>query len=148
EALSQVISAVVQAGQVVIVGRGAQVLLADRRDVLHVRIVAPLMRRVAYVASREGLSPDEAQNRIRRKDQDRANYLHSVEHQRPDDPHLYDLIVNTAVLSLDQAVDLIHTALIAKSDRLDVPETELGPGAGLGPYPAAPEELRLSREEQ
>lgn len=148
EALCKVIHATLEAGQVVIVGRGAQALLSDRRDVLHVRIVAPLERRVAYVAGREGLSPDDAQNRIKRKENDRAIYLQSVEHQRPDDAHLYDLIVNTGVLSLDQTVELVLGALAAKSSRLDVPGDELGPGAGLGPYPAAPEELRLSRHER
>ena len=44
----------VGAGQVVIIGRGAQVLLANRRDVLHVRVVAPLEARIRYVQQREG----------------------------------------------------------------------------------------------
>jgi cytidylate kinase len=145
EALCTVIRAVMEVGQVVIVGRGAQALLADRRDVLHVRVVAPLERRVGYVAGREGLSPEAARDRIRRKDGDRAHYLQAVERVRPDDPHLYDVVINTGVLSLDQAVEIVATALAAKGERLDVPEKELGPGAGLGPYPAAPGELRLRR---
>src|SRR5579864_905756 len=41
EAVSRVITGAVMVGRVVVVGRGAQVLFADRRDVLHVRIVAP-----------------------------------------------------------------------------------------------------------
>lgn len=34
-------------GHLVIAGRGAQVLLANRRDVLHMRVVAPLEARIA-----------------------------------------------------------------------------------------------------
>jgi cytidylate kinase len=143
EALCKVVGSVIEIGHVVIVGRGAQVLLKDRRDVLHVRIVAPIERRVAYLASRESLPADKAQARIKSKDGDRANYLKSVQRRSPDDPLLYDLVVNTAVLSLDQAVDLIAAALDAKAARLDVPDGDLGPGAGLGPYPAPPSELAL-----
>jgi len=40
--MSHIITAAAIAGHVVIVGRGGQVLLADKRDVLYVRVVAPL----------------------------------------------------------------------------------------------------------
>jgi hypothetical protein len=41
--MSHIITAAAIAGHVVIVGRGGQVLLADiQRDVLYVRVVAPL----------------------------------------------------------------------------------------------------------
>lgn len=144
-ALREVVYAVTNVGKVVVVGRGAQVILADRRDVLHVRVVAPLERRADYVALREGLSLEAAEDRIKQKDDARARYLQAVAQRRPDDPHLYDLVINTGVLSLDQAVELVAAALAAKGERLGVPESELGPGAGLGPYPAPPGELRLSR---
>ena len=49
---------------------------------------------------------------------------------------LYDLVVNTGVLSLDNAVQLAISALEMKAERLGVPSEALGPGAGLGPYPA------------
>jgi len=59
----------------VIVGRGGQVLLADRRDVLHVRVVAPLEHRVVYVALREGLDMDTARARVQAKDRARGRYM-------------------------------------------------------------------------
>ena len=75
QARCQVIEGAVASGHVVIVGRGAQAQLAQRRDVLHVRIVAPLELRIAYVVSREGLDREAAQARILRKDQEHARYL-------------------------------------------------------------------------
>ena len=42
KALSDVVKAAVNDGHVVIVGRGSQALLAERRDVLNVRVIAPL----------------------------------------------------------------------------------------------------------
>ena len=137
-ALGEVIEAVVEQGQVVIVGRGSQKLLEGRRDVLHVRIVAPLERRTAYVAVREGLDEAAARARIHRKDADRIHYLQSVERREPSDPLLYDVSINTGVLSLDDAVDLIALALNKKGQREGVSEHDLGPGAGMTAYPASP----------
>src|SRR5437764_9478678 len=111
EARSQVIEGAIATGHVVIVGRGAQAYLAQRRDVLHVRIVAPLELRIAYVMSREGLDPAAAQARILRKDQERARYLETFYHRRPSDPHLYDLVLNTDILDLESAVEVIAIVL-------------------------------------
>src|SRR5438874_686313 len=70
EARCQVIEGAVASGHVVIVGRGAQAHLAQRRDVLHVRIVAPLEARIAYVTRREGLNREAAHARVLKKDQE------------------------------------------------------------------------------
>ncbi len=141
EALDRVVQGAVATGHVVIVGRGAQVLLGDRRDVLHARVVAPLEQRITYVMSREGVNRDDARNRIQIKDQDRMRYLQTVHHQRPDDAHLYDITLSTSMLSLDEVVDLICRALEHKAERLSVPTGELGPAAGLARYPGTPSDF-------
>src|SRR5205085_12318016 len=73
-ALRRVVLEAANKGHVVIVGRGGQVLLADQRDVLHVRVVAPPEERVAYVVRREGLDTDTARKRVQDKDQARIRY--------------------------------------------------------------------------
>lgn len=142
EALRQTVEGACGAGHVVIVGRGAQVLLRDRRDVLHVRIVAPLEARIAYVMRREGLERAQAQARIQMKDRDRLRYMQATHHVNPADPLLYDLTINTAVLELDAAVDLIALALERKARRLAAPEGEFGPATGMAPYAGQPADLR------
>jgi cytidylate kinase len=142
EALKRVVEGSVASGHVVIVGRGSQVLLEQHRDVLHVRIVAPLEQRIIYVMRREGVTSDEAHTRIQIKDQDRMRYLQTVHHRRSDDALLYDITLNTAVLSLDQAVELIALALQEKATRLALATEELGPGAGLARYPGRPGDFR------
>ena len=47
-------------------------------------------------------------------------------------------MINTAILDLDSAVDLICQALVHKASRLSVPVEELGPVAGLSRYPSQP----------
>lgn len=142
EALHQTVEATCEAGHVVIVGRGAQVLLRDRQDVLHARLVAPLEARIAYVMRREGLERSQAQARIQMKDRDRMRYMQAAHRVTPADPLLYDLTINTAVLDLDTAVDLIALALQRKARRLAAPAAELGPAVGVAPYPGQPADLR------
>jgi CMP/dCMP kinase len=141
EALRNVVETAANAGRVVIVGRTGQALLAGRRDVLHVRVVAPLKQRIIYVARREGLDEAGAQSRIHIKDRDRARYLQARFGRSVDDPLLYDLVINTAVLDLDSAVDLISLALERKARKLTVRTGELGPATGLARYPGQPADL-------
>jgi CMP/dCMP kinase len=142
DALREVVETAANTGHVVIVGRTGQALLAGRRDVLHVRIVAPLQQRIIYVAQREGLDEAAAQSRIQSKDRDRTRYLQARFGRNPDDPMLYDLIINTVVLDLDSAVDLISLALERKAGKLTVKTGELGPATGLARYPGQPADLR------
>jgi cytidylate kinase len=147
DALRKVVNAAVAKGHVVIVGRASQVLLASRRDVFHVRVVAPLEKRVAYVQKREGLNQEEALARIQKKDRDRLYYIQSEFKQRPEDAHLYDLTVNTAVLSLDKVVRLLCDALQYKAEQLSLSEEALGPGAGMPRYPDRPEDFPVPEPE-
>jgi cytidylate kinase len=143
ETMRQIITAAATAGHVVIVGRGGQVLLADQRDVLHIRVVAPLEQRVAYVIRREGLDTEAARKRVQAKDQARTRFMQSHYRCQHEDPHLYDLVINTAVLDLDSVVDQICLALEGKASRLSVPAEQLGPAADLAPYPDRPADFRV-----
>src|SRR5258708_15709816 len=88
KALRRVVLSAVTAGHVIIVGRGSQVFLDQRRDVLHVRIVAPLDRRIPYVMNRERLDYNAARARIKLKDRDRLRYLQEELHHHPNEPYL------------------------------------------------------------
>jgi CMP/dCMP kinase len=148
QAFADVVKAAVQTGKTVIVGRASQVVLADARDVLHVRIVAPFDKRVVYVMQREGLSKEDAQTRIQEKDRQRGRHIQTVYHENNEDAHLYDLVINTGVLSLDDCVDLIRQALADKERRLPLSAEELGPGSGASRYPGVPEDFRPQTSER
>jgi cytidylate kinase len=142
EAVSSVVRAAAAQGHVVIVGRGSQVLLAQQRDVLHVRIIAPFEKRVAYVMQREGLDYAAAESRIQMKDRDRLKHLETAYHRKPADAHMYDIVLNTSFLNLDSAVEIISLTLQQKAGQLSVKTSELGPAVGLAPYPEKPEDFR------
>ncbi|QBD78493.1 cytidylate kinase-like family protein [Ktedonosporobacter rubrisoli] len=142
EARCRILEAAAAKGHVVIVGRGAQALFAKQRDMLHIRIVAPLEARIAYVMQRENLSREDARARIQQKDQDRIRYLQIYYRKHPADAHLYDLVLNTAILDLESVVAIIYRALEAKAKRLSLATGELGAVQGLPPYPGLPGDIR------
>jgi cytidylate kinase len=118
------------------------VILADLRDVLHVRIIAPFEKRVAYVMQREGVDRHAAESRIQRKDHERASYLEREYHHKPGDAQLYDLVLNTSLLDLESAVDIICFTLQQKAKGLAKTTGELGPATGLSRYPGQAEDFR------
>ena len=142
-AVNKLVRAAARRGHVVIVGRASQVTLADLRDVLHVRIIAPFEKRVAYVMQREGLDQHAAESRIHTKDHDRARHLEMEYHQKLEDGHLYDLVLNTSLLDLESAVEVICFTLQQKAKGLATTTGELGPARGVSRYPNQPTDFSL-----
>jgi cytidylate kinase len=128
EKVTAVIHELVAAEDVLLVGRGGQVLLADRADVLHVRIIAPRATRLALVQERCRVSAEVAAARIDASDAARAGYLKRHFGVRGDEAHLYDLVINTAHLNAPVAADLVCLAAarldstLLTSDRVSQPQ--------------------------
>lgn len=105
--------------------------------------LAPLEQRITYVVRREGLGAESARKRVQAKDQARTRFMQTQYQCQHEDPHLYDLVIDTAVLPLDNAVDLICLALEGKASRLNVAVEQLGPAADLAPYPGRVADFRV-----
>jgi cytidylate kinase len=103
-----------RADNVVIIARGATVLLSDVPSALHVNVFAPFERRVEIVMAREGISRPIAEQIVRESDQDRAGYMRYLFDQDWMDPLLYDVMINTQVFTREQACELIVQAAHAK----------------------------------
>ncbi|HBY98758.1 MAG: cytidylate kinase-like family protein [Ardenticatenaceae bacterium] len=104
-------------GHVVIVGRAAQVLLADRRDVFHVQIIAPFELRVARLRARRGEPRTLVIERLHASDEARRDYLRRFYNADWRDPLLYDMVVNTAHLAIEPAIKLIALGWKEKTKR-------------------------------
>lgn len=109
-AVEQIMQELADQGNVVIQGRAGQVILKDRTDTFHVRIIAPKDLRIVRVAQKHGVSLDQAQAQVEASDRYRANYLRRFYHVRWDDPSLYHLVINTAHLTPAQAGTIIIQA--------------------------------------
>jgi cytidylate kinase len=102
-----------EGGMAVLLGRGAPFILGPDKA-LRVLVVAPAEQRAARLAKREGLQFSEAQRRLEREDEQRREFLAQFGVD-PDDPALYDLVVNTGTLGPDAAVTVVITALRARA---------------------------------
>lgn len=94
-------------GEVVLVGRGGQVILRNMSWALHAQIIAPFQDRVATLVEREGVGEREASRRVRASDQARRDYLRRYHQVDWLNPTLYDLVINTARISPTLAAELI-----------------------------------------
>ena len=102
-----VIEEVVQAGPAVLVGRGAQCVLAEREDALHVFCYAPRAALVRRTVERFGLTPAEAERRVVDTNRQRERYVRRHWNRAWRDPENYHVCVDTAWLGVPGAASLI-----------------------------------------
>ena len=110
ELVRQVILKHAEEGNVMIAGRGGQVILRHRRNALHVRIYASAAFRVRTLMARQGISRDEAEDTIQRSDRERMRYLQRYFGVAWDDPKLYHLALNADDVSVSMGAHLIAEA--------------------------------------
>jgi cytidylate kinase len=95
---------------VLIIGRGSQMILADWPGAFHVLLTAPLDHRIEFIAARDALSRDSAAKRVHDGDRGRADFHHKFFKMHVDAPWYYHLTINTARFSLEECADLIADA--------------------------------------
>lgn len=110
EALTGIIRDLAEHDNVLIIGRGSQMILKDWPGALHVLLVSPLERRIEFISERDGLSAGDAAKRVHDGDKGRHSFHHKFFKVHVDDPTLYNLAINTARLSIDETADLIAAA--------------------------------------
>lgn len=115
EVTRQLIREAARTGNVVIFGHGAQFILANQPDVLHVRFIAPLPARVERVMRREALGRPEAERRVREEDQRRANAIRQFYGADWNAPDPFHLIINTALWDQDACIRLVLAALAERT---------------------------------
>jgi cytidylate kinase len=119
-----VIRGLAHEGNVLILGRGGQILLKNYPGALHVQTVAPFAQRVEVVMSRFGLSERDAQQRVRSSDRARFDYIRRYHDVDWLDPTLYHLVLNTASLPAPAAAKLMVTAQQAVDQKAQDTDTE------------------------
>ncbi len=102
-----VVHEVAMAGRVVLVGRAAPAVLGQLVDALHVKIVAPRDFRIQGAMAAEQLEPRAAERLLQETDAHRARYHREHYGRDWDDPTHFHLIVNTGLLGLDGAAEII-----------------------------------------
>lgn len=109
----RVIAEAAQHGRAVLVGRGAQAVLAQGspNDAFHAYVVAPRADRLREVQRRLGLDAKAAAHELDRTDANRDRYVEKWHHRARQDPANYHLVVNTGWLGYEGAAELIVAAV-------------------------------------
>jgi cytidylate kinase len=94
-------------GRVVLVGRGAQALLARRPDALHVYVVASKPWRAKLAVERLGVNRADAERVVDETDRQRDQYVKTYYGRQRQDLTNYDLVVNAERLGVEGAAELI-----------------------------------------
>jgi cytidylate kinase len=102
-----VIDEVVHAGPAVLVGRGAQCVLAERADALHVFCYAPHAALVRRTVERLGITRAEAERRVSETNRQRERYVRRHWDRAWRDPSNYHVCLDTEWLGVPDAASLI-----------------------------------------
>lgn len=109
----QTIQELAEKGPCVFVGRCADYALRDRKNVINCFIHAPMDSRIARTCKRENVSPEEAKAIIQRTDKARSDYSKHFTGWNWGAAHRYHLSIDTSILSISGAVDMIVDFLAA-----------------------------------
>ena len=112
---SHIISSVATRGDVVILGRGSQMILREMPGVTHVQLVADHDTAVERVSSWESVDAETAERRIAEFNDGRAEFHRKFWDVDVWSPVLYDVVVNTTNLTYGQATELIAMVAEAKA---------------------------------
>lgn len=99
-------------GNVILIGRGGTMITAKLPQVLHVRLVAPLEKRIEHAHQFYNLTRNEAHKFCLSQDRARERYLKKYFNADISDPLLYHLTINTDLVGYDEAARLIGEAVL------------------------------------
>ena len=103
---SDAIRSIAQQGSAIFLGRASDYVLRDM-ECLDVFICAPMEDRVARVCKRTGMSPEEAEKFIVKKERARRDYYNFFTLGNWGVASNYDLCLDSSLVGLDGCVDLI-----------------------------------------
>lgn len=103
-----------QAGNVILIGRGATVIASKVVTAFHVRLIASMENRIERVQHVYDLDRKAAISYIKKKDDGRRRYLKDYFDADIDDPFLYHLTINMDTVGFDEAAALIGEEVLRR----------------------------------
>jgi len=98
-------------GNVILVGRGSNVITSGFKKAFHVRLVAPRGMRIKRAAEHYHLTAKEAAAFVRKKDHARRRYVKMHFKVAIDDPLQYHAVFNTGCMGFESTAHLIAEAI-------------------------------------
>ena len=105
-------------GHVIVIGRAANIITREMKNVFHVRLIAPLDQRIQQVMARSQRDATAALAHIHKEDLGRRRFLKDHFQAETDDNLRYDLVLNTARIPQATAARLIGDAVLQWAETL------------------------------
>jgi cytidylate kinase len=105
--LNDIVPQIAEKGNMVILGRGAQFILKDRKDTYHVLLVADETDRIRFMRDTYQLSHEQARQAVAKQGKRRMKLMKLFHSEGYDLPEHYDLVLNMSKIDMDHAVELI-----------------------------------------
>lgn len=112
---SETILNLAELGNVILIGRAANVITAKLPHVVHVKLVAPLEARLRHCQESYDMTAKAAREFCQREDEGRRRYLKKYFQADVENPLLYDLTINTGAVSFHTAAALIAATVGART---------------------------------
>ena len=101
----------------IFVGRCADYVLRDRKDLVSVFVLGDMEERLKCLARRQGLDEATARKKIKEVDKDRSSFYKYYSDQVWGDAQNYDLCINSSKLGVDGTVKVILDYIKARGLR-------------------------------
>lgn len=111
--LVTVITSIGKLGNVIVIGRGCNFVLAPEKT-LRLRVIASRPDRISNVTKSQNITALEAKNVIDRVDAQREAFIRKFFHEHGDNALSYDLVLNMSCQTLESAENIVVTALRQK----------------------------------
>lgn len=95
-------------GPCVIVGRCADYILRENKNVLNIFVYADMAEKIKRAVELYGLNEKTAKRLINKTNRARANYYNKYTHRKWGDRNNFDLYINAGAIGTDKAVQLIQ----------------------------------------
>ncbi len=109
--IEDVIRGIADSGDNVIIGHGAQFVLAGRRNVLRVFVTAPLEARIARIMATEGCSAEDATRLAQENIAMRRDFYQQYYKANWNEAQYYDICLRTDKLTLEDCAGLLIQAV-------------------------------------
>lgn len=104
-------------GDCIFVGRCADYILRDYKDLVSVFILGDMDERLKCLERRQGLDEAEARKKIKEVDKDRSSFYRYYSDQAWGDAQNYDLCINSSKLGVEGTVQVILDYIKARGIR-------------------------------
>jgi len=108
---AEVIKEISDSGNVIIAGRGANCILANQPEVLHIGLTSTLEQRIQRIMDRVSLERPEAEKYVADSDKGRNAFFRRYFNVQAEDVRHYHMVLNTDWMHTSQAADMVIAAV-------------------------------------